>query len=108
VDGPGEQLLEVVRRVVQVLAPVEAQPADIGLDAVDELLLLLDGVRVVEAEVRPSAELGGDAEVQADRLGVADVEVAVGLRRESRDDARVPASAQVRGDDVTDEVRALG
>ena len=43
VDGPGVQLLEVVGRVVEVLAPVEPQPADVGLDRVDVLLLLLLG-----------------------------------------------------------------
>ena len=31
--GPLIQLLEIVRRVVEVLAPVEAQPADVALDS---------------------------------------------------------------------------
>jgi hypothetical protein len=35
----------------------------------------------------PARVLGGQAEVEADRLGVADVQVAIGLRREPRDDA---------------------
>ena len=56
VDGPVVELLEVVRRVVEVLAPVEAEPADVALDRVDVLLLLLDRVRVVEAEVAAAAE----------------------------------------------------
>ena len=72
-----------------MLAPVESEPAHVGLDRVDVLLLLLDGVRVVEAQVAAAAELLGDAEVQADRLGVPDVEVAVGLGREARDDRLV-------------------
>ena len=59
VDGPVVELLEVVRRVVEVLAPVEAEPADVGLDRVDVLLLLLLRVRVVEAEVAAAAELLG-------------------------------------------------
>ena len=80
VDGPLVELLEVVRGEVQVLAPVEPQPADVGLDGVDVLLLFLDGVRVVEAQVAAAAELPGDAEVEADRLRVADVEVTVRLR----------------------------
>ena len=49
----------------------------------------------------------GDAEVQADRLGVADVEVAVRLGREARDHRRVPAAAQVVGHDLADEVARL-
>src|SRR5262249_2621113 len=51
--------------------------------------------------------LAGDAEVEADALGVADVQVAVRLRREARDDAAtVPSGAGVVGDDLADEVRA--
>jgi hypothetical protein len=92
VDGPLVELLEVVRREVEVLAPVEAQPAHVGLDGVDVLLLLLDRVGVVEAQVAAAAELLGDAEVEADRLGVPDVEVAVGLGREARDDGLVRPS----------------
>ncbi len=45
-----------------------------------------------------------DAEVEADRLGVADVQVAVRLRREAGDDRRRPAGREVGGDDVADEV----
>ncbi len=108
VDRPLVQLLEVVGGEVEVLPPVEAQPADVGLDGVDVLLLLLDRVGVVEAQVAASAELPGDAEVEADRLGVADVEVAVGLRREAGDDLADAALAHVRGDDLADEVAAFG
>ena len=84
--GPLIELLEIVGRVVQVLAPVEAEPPDVALDLVDVLLRFLDGVRVVEAQIAPAAELLRDAEIDADRLGVADVQAAVRLRGESRDD----------------------
>ena len=80
--------LVVVRRVVLAVVPVEAEPADVLLDGVDVLDVLLDRVGVVEAQVAVPAVLGRDAEVEADRLGVADVQVAVGLGREARDDAR--------------------
>ncbi len=108
VDRPVVQLLEVVGRVVEVLAPVEAEPADVRLDRVDVLLLLLHRVRVVEPEVAAAAELLRDPEVQADRLRVPDVEVAVGLGREARDDGADAAGADVGGDDLADEVAALG
>ena len=107
VDGPVVELLEVVGRVVEVLAPVEAEPAHVGLDGVDVLLLLLGRVRVVEAEVAAAAELLGDAEVEADGLGVADVEVAVGLGREAGDRRRDPAGRDVGGDDLADEIAPL-
>jgi hypothetical protein len=69
--------------------------------------LLLFRVGVVEAEVAFRADGGvfqGDAEVQADRLGVADVQVAVGLRRKTGDGGGVFAGGQVIGDDLADEV----
>src|SRR5690606_13780168 len=44
------------------------------------------------------------AEVQADRLGVADMQVAVRLRRKARDDLLVPSRLQVGRDDVANEI----
>jgi hypothetical protein len=108
VNGPIEQLPEVVGRVMEVLAPVEPEPADVRLDRVDVLLLLFGRVRVIEAEVTAAAELMRDAEVEADRLGVADVQVAVRLRRKAGDDGRVPAVPHVGGHDLADEVAPLG
>ena len=55
--GPLVELLEVVGRVVEVLAPVEAEPAHVALDRVDVLLLFLRRVGVVEAQVAAAAEL---------------------------------------------------
>ena len=107
VDGPRVELLEVVGRVVEVLAPVEPEPAHVRLDGVDVLLLFLRGVRVVEAQVAAAAELARNAEVEADRLRVADVQVAVRLGREAGDDRGVPAVPEVGGDDLADEVASF-
>ena len=105
--GPVVQRLEIVRRMVQMLAPVEAQPADVALDGVDVLLLLLHGIGVVEAQVAAAAGLDGQAEVQADRLGVAEMQIAVRLRRKARDDARHPAAGEVGLDPVANEIPGL-
>ena len=107
VDRPFVQLLEVVGRVVAVVAPVEPEPAHVLDDRVDVLLLLLDRVRVVEPEVAAAAEFVGDPEVQADGLRVPDVEVAVGLGREPGDGCRDATGGDVRGDDLADEVAPL-
>ena len=104
--GPLVQLAEVVRGEARLLAPVEAEPAHVALDRVDVLVLLLDRVGVVEAQVAAAAEVLRDAEVEADRLGVADVQIAVGLRRKARDDGIVAAGRAVRAHDVADEVRS--
>src|SRR5690606_13090261 len=84
--------------------PVEAEPAYVFLDRGDVLGVFLGWVGVVEAQVAAAAELLGDAEVQADRLGVADVQVAVGFGRETGADGVVLAAGQVVADDLPDEV----
>ena len=50
------------------------------------------------------AEFLRHAEIQADRLGVADMEIAVRLRRKAGDDARMAAGREVGADDVADEI----
>jgi len=102
--GPLVELLEVVARVIEVLAPVEAEPAHGVDDGVDVLLALLGGIGVVEAEVAAPAKLLGDAEVEADRLGVSDVQISVRLGRKARDDRREATSLEVLDDRVADEV----
>ena len=92
VAGPNEvcsplvQLLEVVRCVIQTIGPVEAEPAHVRLYRVDVLLLLLNRIGVIEPKVAVAIELARDAEVQAYRLRVADVQVPVGLWRKACDD----------------------
>ena len=90
-----------------MLAPIEPEPAHVLLDRVDVLLLFLDGVRVVEAQVTPAAELLRDAEIEADRLGMTDVKVAVRLGREAGDDRLMSTLANVRRHDLADEIASL-
>ncbi len=102
--GPFIQPVEIVGGVIEVLAPIEAQPAHVALDGVDVFLLLLGRVGVVETQVAAPAELLGDAEIQADRLGVADVEIAVRLGREPGHHRGVLFGVEVRLNDVADEI----
>src|SRR5262249_39971701 len=106
--GPSVELLEVVAGVVEVPAPVEAQPSDVAHDRVDVLLSLLGGVGVAETERAESAELRGHPEVNGDRLGVADVQEAVGLGRKARDHRAAEAARPVvLENDLADEVARL-
>ena len=68
---------------------MKAEPLNITQDRIDILLILLDGISVVKANVADTAILLGNAEVHTNRLGMADVEVAVRLRWEARLDASV-------------------
>src|SRR6185436_18445690 len=79
-DGEVVELLEVVRGVEQVLPPVEAEPPHVPLDRLDVFLILRLRVGVVEPEMAFTPVLLRDAEVEADRLGVADMGKAVRLR----------------------------
>ncbi|MNC35625.1 hypothetical protein D3C75_841140 [compost metagenome] len=106
--GPVVQLVEVVGGVTLLAGPLEAQPLNVRLDRVNVFLVFLGRVGVVEAQVALAAEFLGQAEVQADRLGMADVQVAVGLRREAGDDLGVLAGFQVGLDDRAEEVRGSG
>ena len=69
-----------------MLAPVEAEPAHVALDGVDIFLLFLGRIGVVETQMAATAEFLRDAEIQADRLGVADMQIAVRLGRKAGDD----------------------
>src|SRR5262249_43006813 len=64
------------------------------------------GIGVVESQVAAAAGvLSSEVEVEADRFGVPDVQVAVRLGRKSRDHAPVEAARRhVVGDDLPDEV----
>ena len=98
-------LLEVIRSEVQMVAPVVPQPADVLDDRLDIFLALRLRIRVVKAKVAHAAEFIRQPEVENDRLRVADMEKAVGLRREAGDDSTaVPVFCQVLLDDVADEV----
>src|SRR5436853_5587354 len=51
-----------------------------------------------------AAELFGDTEIERNGLGVADVQVAVRLRREPGHDLGVPLRGEIGCDDVADEI----
>src|SRR3954469_1795980 len=102
--GPFVKPLEIVGRVIEVLAPVIAKPADVALDRIDIFLLLFGRIGIVETKVTAAAELLGHTEIEPDRLGMADMQIAIRLRRKTRHHRRVPLGSEVGPDDVADEV----
>ena len=74
-------LFKIIRAVEEPVAPVEAQPVDIGLDGVDVFGVFLRRVGIVHAQVAQAAEFFGRAEIDRQRLAVADVQIPVRLRR---------------------------
>src|SRR5882724_10887560 len=85
---PVVQALEIVGGVIEIGSPVVTEPVHVGLNGIDIFLLFLGRVGVVEAQMALSGKLLRDAEIQCNRLGMADVQIAVRLRMKSR-----PASA---------------
>src|SRR5271166_1448362 len=102
--GPFEQLLEIVRGMVKMPAPVEAEPAHVTLDGVDVFLLLLERIGVVEAQMAAPAEFLCNPEIEADGFRMTDVQIAVGLRRKAGHDGAIPPGIEIGTNDVANEV----
>ena len=106
VFGPLVELVEVVGGVA-LLFPAEAQPLDVLLDGIHVFGVLFDGVGVVVAEVGLAAILHGKAEIDAEGLGVSQVQVTVRLRREAGQDGRHFAALEVVFDNLFEEIQFL-
>ena len=78
-NSKGIELLEIVGGIEKPVVPVISQPADILLDGLYVLDVLLVGIGVIEAQVAGSVIVPGNTEIQAYRLGMPDVQVAVRL-----------------------------
>ena len=76
-------LIKVVRGVEEPVPPVKAQPVDVLLDSLHELHVLLGGVGVVHPQIAQPTILLRRTKVDDQGLAVADMEVAVGLRRKT-------------------------
>ena len=106
--GPLINLFEVVRGVEQPVFPVESQPAHVFHDGIHVLRVFFFRVGVVKPQIGFTAVFLGDAEVQADRLRVADVQIAIRFRRKSRKNSPAPfAGRQIVFHDLTNKI-AMG
>ena len=102
------QAFEIIRRV-QLFRPLESEPPDVLFDRIHVLDVFLDRIGVVESQVAGATVLHRHTEVEADRFGVADVEIAVGFRWKSRrDTSAVLPGRDVVLDDCADEVDRRG
>ena len=99
--------LKVIGGVVEPVVPVVAQPVDILFNGVHVLHVFLHRVGVVHAKVADAPKALRRAKVDVDGLGVADVQVAVGLGWETGVDLQplgAAAGSHVLFDEVVDEV----
>ena len=101
-------LIEIVGSKEEVI-PLEAQPLHVLFDVAYEFLIFGDGVRVVVTQIEDAAVLERCAGIQTDGLAVSDVQVSVGLWRESGTNLSVVLLIfDVFIDDVVDEVTGHG
>ena len=109
VNGVVVERIEIVGGVTDISIPGEAEPFHITLDGVDVFLAFFFRVGVVETQVAGAAEFLRQGKIQADGFGVAHVQVAVRLGRETGGDAAaVLAGFEVLGDDLADEMTGRG
>ena len=87
-----------------LVRPAADQPLHVGDDGFDVGDVLLGGVGVVEAQVAPARVLAGDAEIEANGLRMPDVQIAVRLGREPRNNLRIALFRDMLRDDVADKV----
>ena len=87
-----------------IFAPIEAEPAHVFLNGFDVFDVFARRVRIVHAQMAFPAVFLRHAEIEANRLRVPDVQVAVRLGRETRNDALDRSRGEVVVDDLTNEV----
>ena len=104
-DRPLVELGKVIRRIERTIVPVEPEPLHIFDDRFDVKVFFFSRVGIIEAQVTQTTKLAGKTKVEADGLGMSNVEEPVRLRWKSRLDASVPLTCfQVALDDFPDEV----
>ena len=81
------KLAKIIRGIIFPVAPIETKPTDILTNGIDVFDFFLLRVGIVKTEIAETLVVPGDPETDADGFGVADVEIAVRLRRETRVDA---------------------
>ena len=106
-DSVAVQRLEVIAGVVLAPIPFKTKPSNVSTNGVDVLSVFLDRVGVVKTEVDRATVLCSQAKIHANRLGVPNVQVTVGLRWKPRvDTSLVQPRLPIGIDHLLDEVSA--
>ena len=97
------ELRKIIRRI-EFFGPLKTEPLHIVLDVLHVFGFFRYGVGVVKAQVGFAAIFFAEAKVQANAFGVAQMQVAVRLRRKARGNGFVFARSQVGLDNLFNEV----
>ena len=91
-QGFGElvEIVEIIAGVIQMIAAegsvIATQPVHRFDDRIDVFLIFLFRIGIVEAQMAHTRVIGGQAEIEQDRFGVAEMQIAVRLGRKARAD----------------------
>lgn len=78
--GIGIGLFKIIAAKIQAVIPGKAQPLDILLDSLHIFIILFGGVGIIETQVAQATKFFGDAEVDAQSLAMADMQISVRFR----------------------------
>ena len=99
------EFLKIIRSVVKMLAPIEAQPFHRIEYGIDIFRILFNRISIVETHMANTAIVPCQAEIQANGFSMTDVQVTIRLRRKARRDfAGVFVDAIVFVDDVAQKI----
>ena len=102
---PCIQLVEIIRCKIQCI-PIKSKPTHIFFDRIAILRVFFHWVGIVETQIARSSKLLRQAKIQADRFRMTNVEITIGLGRETRRNApAILAVFQILFDDFSHEIR---
>ena len=89
---------------MNITAPVEAQPLDVVFDRLNEFDVFFCRVSIVKTQIALTLVVLRNAEIQADRLRMADMQIAIRLRRETGVNGIVFPGRQIFINNLTDKI----
>ena len=94
---------------MKAIAPVEAKPPDRLDDRIHIFLLFLLGIGIIKTQMACAVIIMGEAEIQANAFGMADMKIAIWLGGKAGLHPAIPfAGAVVFFDDAADKVGSGG
>ena len=90
--------------MVKTILPIEPKPADIFFYGLLVFFFLFDWIGIVEAEIAFPSIITSDSKVQADRLGMSDMQITVRLWRISGEDFRNFSRPDICADYISNKV----
>ena len=103
-------LFKIIRAVKEPVAPVKSEPVDILLDRIYVFGVFLRRIGIIHSQIAETVELLRHSEVDADRLAVTDMKIAVRFGRKSRmhgQSFKLSARRDIFLDEVIDKVSVL-